>query len=561
MNAAIPGVLGLVIFIIAYRTYGVWLERKILQSSSDEQSTPAHQLKDGVDYVPTKAPILFGHHFSSVAGAAPIVGPAIAIMWGWVPALIWIGLGVIFMGAAHDFGALVLSLKHKGKSLAVVTGELAGKRARLLFLTVVFFLVWMVIAVFTLIIANLFLSFPSAVLPVNFEIIIAVIMGLVINRGGGGKMLIPSLLAQACLFIMIWLGTIYPMDFKVYFGENALMVWIVILLAYSWIASVLPVWTLLQPRDYINSHQLFLGLGMMVLGLIVVRPEITAPALNLNPPGAPPWFPFLFITIACGAISGFHGLVSAGTTSKQIDRWSDARKVAYGGMLGEGMLALLATLAVASGFKTTAAWHAHYSSWGAANGLTAKINAFVIGAGRFLEGLGISTEVSQTVIAVLIISFAATSLDTATRIQRYILAEFGEAINVPALGHRHVGGFIAVASAFALMMLGEGAGKGGLMIWPLFGATNQMLASLGLLMVAVWLIRLGRNHLPYTLAAIAITLITAIGLYYNIQNFIFQKNTFLAVLAVILVVAQALIMFEALKALRLNRRQNASSSQ
>ena len=293
MNAAIPGLLGLVIFFIAYRTYGRWLETKILRCDSDKQDTPAHTMRDGVDYVPTKAPILFGHHFSSVAGAAPIVGPAIAIMWGWVPALIWITLGVVFMGAAHDFGALVLSLKHKGKSLANVTGELAGPRARLLFLTVVFFLVWMVIAVFTLIIANLFLSFPSAVIPVNFEIIIAVVMGLMINRGGGGKMLVPSLLAQATLFLMIWIGTIYPIDFRAYFGDNALMVWIIILLAYSWIASVLPVWTLLQPRDYINSHQLFLGLTLMILGLIVVRPEITAPAINLNPPGAPPCFPSL----------------------------------------------------------------------------------------------------------------------------------------------------------------------------------------------------------------------------------------------------------------------------
>ncbi len=556
MNSALLAVLCIGAFFLAYNTYAKWLERSLFKTDSEERNTPAHEFQDGIDYVPTKPSVLFGHHFSSVAGAAPIVGPAIAIMWGWLPAVIWIVLGVIFMGAAHDFGALVLSIKHQGKSLANVTGALAGKRARLLFLIIVFFLVWMVIAVFTLIIANLFLSFPSAVLPVNFEIIIAITMGLIINKKGKGNLLWPSLIAQALLFVMIWLGTIYPIDLNEHFGSNGLMIWIALLLIYSWCASVLPVWILLQPRDYINSHQLFLGLGLMIAGLILVQPTITAPMLNLSPEGAPPWFPFLFITIACGAISGFHGLVSAGTTSKQLDKPKDARKVAYGGMLGEGLLALLATLAVATGFKTTEQWHSHYSNWTEANGLTAKIDAFVIGAGQFLEGLGITTEISRTVIAVLIISFAATSLDTATRIQRYIIGELGENLGVKSLSNRYIGSALAVLSAFGLMMMGQGGGKGGLLIWPLFGATNQMLASLCLIMIALWLVKMKRQHLPFTITALLITFITTIGLYYNFTSFLESSNYPLMSLTVILFMAQIWIIIEAVGSLKELKRRS-----
>lgn len=549
MNSAFLALAVISLFFVGYKYYSRFLLVKIFQLDKiDEQPTPAVKYEDRVDFVPTKKGILFGHHFSSIAGAAPIVGPAVAVMWGWLPAILWIVFGVIFMGACHDFGTLVLSLKHKGQSIGKVAESILGNRVRNLFLIIIFFLVWMVIAVFALVIANLFISFPSSVLPVNFEIFIALAMGMFINKNKA-SLTLPSIIAQALLMLMIYLGTLYPISLKTYFGANELMAWVVFLLVYSFIASTMPVWLLLQPRDYINSHQLVVGLGLLILGLFVTHPPIVAPAINPSPVGAPPLFPFLFITIACGAISGFHGLVSSGTTSKQIHKFTDARPIGYGSMVGEGLLALLATLAATAGFANSETWHQHYSSWQAANGLSAKINAFVIGSGNFLKGLGIPTDYAQTVIAVLIISFAATSLDTASRIQRYIIGEIGETTGIKALKNRYIGSFLAVGTAFLLMM-GKSGGKGGLLLWPLFGATNQMLAGLSLLVISIYLIKQKKPSKNFSLPAIFVILITAFSLKVNIKIYWQQENYFLFSLGLILLLTQAWVIFEGVMAIK-----------
>ena len=393
-NLAIYLALGsLLLFLFGHCFYSRYLSDRLFDLDDDSE-TPAIRKNDGVDFVPTNRAILFGHHFSSIAGASPIVGPAVAIIWGWLPALLWVVLGTIFMGAAHDFGALVLSMRHDGKSIGQVAEDVIGKRARTLFLVVILFLVWLVIAVFALIIAKLFVRYPSAVIPVNFEILVAVAIGYCINKKGG-DLTWPSILAQAGLFVFIYLGTLYPVSLHHFFGDNETMAWIVFLFVYSFISSVLPVWVLLQPRDYINGHQLLVCLGALVLGLLASNPKVVAPAINPNPQGAPFWFPFLFITIACGAVSGFHGLVSSGTTSKQVKKWKDARTIGYGGMLGEGLLALIATLAVATGFSTRQKWEQHYSNWGEAKGLTSAIEAFVQGCTQFLSAVGFSAEFCQ----------------------------------------------------------------------------------------------------------------------------------------------------------------------
>lgn len=545
LNAAVVALGAIILLLLGYRFYGRMIATKLFQiHNENDDQTPARIYQDNVDFLPTPKAILFGHHFSSIAGAAPIVGPAVAVIWGWVPAMLWIILGVIFMGAAHDFGALVLSMKHKGQSIGQLTQSVIGKRAQSLFLIVVFFLVWIVIAVFALVIANLFKNFPGSVLPVNFEILVAIIMGLFINKKKG-KLLVPSLLAQVGLLIMIYLGTLYPVSLGNLFGESEIMIWIIFLLIYGWIASSLPVWVLLQPRDYINSHQLFFGLALMLLGLFISAPQIVAPAFNPNPPGAPPWFPFLFITIACGAISGFHGLVSSGTTSKQVEKWQDTQTIGYGSMLGEGLLALLATLAVTAGFKTPMAWHAHYASWQAANGLSAKISAFVLGAGGFISSLGIPEEFAQTLMAVLIISFAATSLDTAIRIQRYVLNEVGENLNLAPLKNRHFASLLAVASAFILIMSKSG-GKGGLTLWPLFGATNQLLASLTLIIISVYLYKKNRKWQYFALPCLFVYSMTGYGLIINLQRYLSAGNWALATIAILLIMCQLWILMEAL---------------
>ncbi len=541
MNAATLTLFTLVCFTLGYRFYGRYLARHIFDLS-DSDETPAKSLADQKDFVPTKKSILWGHHFSSIAGAAPIVGPAVAVIWGWVPALLWIVFGTIFMGAVHDFGALVVSMHHKGQSLASISGDLISKRVRNLFLMVVLFLVWMVIAVFALVIANLFVSFPSSVIPVNFEILVALLIGYFFNRKGK-NILTVAVLTQLGLFAMIYLGSVYPISLES-LTTSPKMLWVCFLLIYSFVASILPVWALLQPRDYINSHQLMIGLGAIILGVLILQPPVVAPAFQPHPEGAPPWFPFLFITIACGAISGFHGLVSAGTTSKQIKKWSDAKAIGYGAMIGEGTLALLATLAVCAGFATESEWHQHYASWGQAQGLSAAINAFVVGSSHFLAGIGIPQSFGQTMMSVLIISFAATSLDTATRIQRYIITEVGVVTRIKTLQSPWVSAGVAVASAFFLMMIHSG-GAGGLILWPLFGAANQMLAALTLVVICAFLIQKKKPIKNYFIPFCFIFAMTLFGLSLNIQSFLESENYLLATLASLLLIAELWIALEA----------------
>lgn len=547
MNASVLVLGGMGLFYFAFKFYSNFLSSKIFKIQELTIDTPSVEFEDGVDFVPTDKEVLWGHHFSSIAGAAPIVGPAVAAIWGWAPAIIWIILGVIFMGAVHDYGALILSMIHKGDSIGNISEKILGKRVRKLVLITIFFLVWMVIAVFALVIANLFITFPSSVIPVNFEIFIAVAIGVFINRGNK-KLLIPSLIAQVLLILMIYLGTQYPIHMN-FLGHYKLEVWMIFLMIYSFIASVLPVNILLQPRDFINGHQLVFGLGLIIIGLIISSPTIVAPAFNSNPEGAPSWFPYLFITIACGAISGFHGLVSSGTTSKQVKEWKDTRNIGYGAMLGEGLLALIATVAVCAGFDSAEIWHEHYANWNAANGLSAKIGAFVLGSSKFISSIGIDRDFAATIVSVLIISFAATSLDTACRIQRYIISEFSEGINFRAGKNRYIASLIAVLSAMGLMFASSG-GKGGLYLWPLFGATNQMLAGLTLMLITVYLFKKGRGFKNFLIPGVFIFIVTSISLITNIYIYYSHEKLTLALLGTMLFLVQLFITTEAFKEMK-----------
>lgn len=543
MNAALVLVLGLALFYLGYRFYSRYLAHHVF-SLDPANPTPARQQEDGVDFVPTNKHVLFGHHFSSIAGAAPIVGPAIAVIWGWVPALIWVVFGTILLGAVHDFSALVLSMRNRGCSIGGLCEIYIGPRSRNLFLLIIFFLIWMVLAVFVLVIANLFISYPGSVLPINFEIAVALAIGFWLHKKKG-KLLVPSLIALVLLYVTVWLGSMFPFSVADWVGEqNQLLFWVGFLLFYSFVASVLPVWSLLQPRDFINSHQLLVGLSLLILGILILRPEIVAPAIHFSgATGAPPWFPMLFVTVACGAISGFHGLVSSGTTSKQVETESDARIIGYGGMIGEGTLALLATLAVAAGFKTTEAWHHHYGSWNEANGLAQKLSAFVGGSSRFLETLGISESLAQTLMAVLVISFAATSLDTATRIQRYILAEVGKSYGIKSLENRFFASGLAVLSALVLILSKEGL-RGGLAIWPLFGTTNQLLASLTLLIVTIAIMKRKRNYLPALIPCLIVTAVTLVAMVANLLAHIQAQNWLLALLGAVIMALQLWVILE-----------------
>lgn len=541
MNAALLAIIVLILYFLAYRYYSKFLANKIFRISDDEV-TPAHEKNDGMDFVPSNKHVLFGHHFASIAGAAPIIGPAIAVFWGWVPAIIWVILGTIFMGAVHDFSALVISVREKGRSVGDLAGILINPRARTLFLLIVYFLIFFVIAVFAYAIASLFVAYPESVLPVNFQIIVAVIIGFLFYKKGV-PILWPSILALISLYVMIWVGTIVPIEIPAIMGSQ-IVTWIFLLLIYSFIASVLPVWTLLQPRDYINGHQLILGLGLLFIGLLIAHPEMQAPAINHNAEGGVPLFPFIFVTIACGAISGFHGLVSSGTTSKQLNKMKDSRMIGYGGMLGEGALAMIATLAVAAGISRTD-WLTHYETWD----LAAKggITNFVLGASTFLDALHIPTVFGETLISVIVISFAATSLDTAARVQRLILGELGTAYEIKPLKNRYVGALLAVVPALLLALLveapGKGLGSGGFLLWPLFGATNQLVAGLTLLIATIYLWKTGRPVIYTLIPMVFLIVMTIAAMIWSFKAF--ADNPLLLILSAIILALSVWLLFEA----------------
>ncbi len=523
-------------FIIAYHTYGRWLGHKIFTLSADAVC-PSHRLNDGVDYVPTPKSVVFGHHFTSIAGTGPIVGPAIAIMWGWLPALLWVVFGSIFIGAVHDFGALVVSLRNNGQTVGEIAGKVMNRRARLLFLLILFMALTIVLAIFGLVIASVFRQYPSAIFPCTIQIPIAVAIGFLLYRKGA-KLLWPSLIALAVMYLTVVFG-----DRGWLHATNQAMsqwsawTWVVLLLIYSYIASVLPVWTLLQPRDYINSLQLVSALGLILAGLACTafaggapladgtRPALAlaAPLVELHPKGAPMIFPFLFITVACGAISGFHCLVSSGTSSKQLQKETDARLVGYGGMLMEGFLATLVILACAAGLGLGVrhgngpvlvgkeAWLSCYGVW--STKLGPLIAAFVDGSANFLKALGLSPRVSVALMGVLVASFAGTTMDTACRLQRYVVQELAATFlaepnaqkrvrassfnPVGWLANKHgatvfavgIAALVAAAPPPGKTWALSNAGQGGLILWPLFGATNQLLGGLSFLVITFYLWR------------------------------------------------------------------------
>ena len=476
------------LYFVVYRFYARHLGARIFQLDPTK-STPAHDMNDGVDYVPCRRAVLFGHHYASIAGLAPMLGPAIAVIWGWLPGMLWVVLGTLFIGAVHDFGALVVSMRHKGLSVGKVAEDLIGRRAKSIFLLIILFLICLVMGVFVRTIAGLFTAafYPESVFPTFFLMGVAMIIGWRVYKHSAdiGK---ATAIGFALMMISIWVGL------QIARPDLTADSWILILLGYALAASILPVWLLLQPRDYLNSLLLYLGLGTAYLGFFLLMPDFSAPAVSANPEGAPPIFPFVFIVIACGAVSGFHGLVSSGTTSKQIDKETDAVFVGYGGMVGESLLGLLAVLACTAGFRSIEAWSAHYSSWDAASGLSEKMRAFIEGAALFITTLGLPMDLAQAFIALVAVSFALTSLDSGTRLLRYNIGEIANSIGVPQLGGRYVASIIAVAliGFFAFYQIdGQPAG---LALWGLFGSTNQVLGALTLLTISIYLRQRGRNY-------------------------------------------------------------------
>ncbi|WP_193596260.1 carbon starvation protein A [Microbacterium sp. YJN-G] len=507
--------IGLAIFAAGYIFYSRYLANRVYRLDPAFK-TPAHELNDGIDYVPTNKFILWGHHFTSVAGAAPIVGPAIAVIWGWVPAFLWVTIGTVFFAGMHDLGALWASTRNKGRSIGALSARYIGKRGASLFLVVIFLLLLMVIAAFAVVIKNLLISTPSAVIPTWGAIVVALLVGVAVYRLRW-PLLPVTVVGVVALYSLIVLGdqvpVVLPDDFL---GMGPATFWILTLFIYGAIASLLPVWVLLQPRDYINGVQLFVGLILLFGSVLTATlfsgaaPEIVAPAINTAvPEGTPSMVPLLFVTIACGAISGFHGMVSSGTSSKQLDKETDARFVGYFGAVGEGLLSLGTILAVIAGFRTVAEWDEVYSAFGAGG-----VGAFVTGGGALMQaGIGLPASLSATVLATMAVLFAATTMDTGMRLLRFVVQEIGDSMRLKIT--KFPATIVVVVVGLGLTFSQGLDGGGGLRIWPLFGTTNQLLASLTLSIVAVMLIRKRRNPLP---ALIPLVLVFVLSFWAAIEQ-------------------------------------------
>lgn len=525
MNAVVILLVGLAVLIIGYITYGKWLAK---QWGIDEtKKTPAHELEDGMDYCPAKAPVLLGHHFSSIAGAGPINGPIQAAVFGWVPVLLWVLIGGIFFGAVHDFGALFASIRHKGQSIGEVIADSMGIRAKRLFLIFSYLTLILVVAAFASIVANTFMATfdesgavdvvassanaSTAMISALF-ILVAVVFGFLVYRRNA-PLALSTIIGVAVIALCMVIGLNWH---PLYLSQQT---WMIIVGVYIAIASVTPVWLLLQPRDYLSSFLLYFMMAVAIVGIIgagfMGKAELDIPAYTGFVDSAKygsgvslgMLFPALFITIACGAISGFHSLVGSGTTAKQLDNEKDARPIAYGGMLIECALAVISLIAV--GYI----WSEYIPG-----GITTPTAVFATGISRMCATIPFLAGAESVIYSMLILAvsaFCLTSLDTATRLARYMFQEFwlneGETYK-DATGFKRVLTNPYVSTGITVVA-GVGLGMTGYAkIWPLFGAANQLLAALGLLAVATWLAKVGKNNKMFLFPMAFMLVVTIVSL-------------------------------------------------
>jgi len=533
MSATLLMIVAIVALLIGYLVYGRYVARKL--GLDPNRTTPAHTKQDGVDYVPTRAPVLMGHHFASIAGAAPILGPIYAAVFGWIPVLLWILIGSIFLGGVHDFSSILASVRHGGKTIGEVIEEHIGRSGKRLFLVFAWSVVVLVIATFANAVANVFVAEPSTGTASFLFIIIAVAFGLSIYRLKA-PLLVSSLIGVALLLGCIAVGLWFPI-------AQSYNTWKIVLFVYIFFAAVAPVWILLQPRDYLNSFLLYMIMIAGVAGIFAARPQISFPAFTaFHPADSGYLFPILFVTVACGAISGFHSLVSAGTTAKQLNKEADAKVIGYGSMLIEGLLAVIALITAVTILQSDYAQRVTKGGGG-------PIGIFSAGIGGFVSHLGVPEKAGATFAALAISAFALTTLDTATRLGRFMFQEFFEGMPMQSVlsKNRYVGTLVTIGvAAFLTFTRTQGA------LWPLFGAANQLLASLTLLAITVWLAKSGKDNrfLKYPMYFMFCVTLTALGLMvYN--NFTSEpRNLTLVIFSLILLAVAVTLVANAVKSLR-----------
>ncbi len=473
MNLIILLVIAGIILLGAYYTYGRFVAGRIM--IDNKNITPAHKHEDGVDYIPSKTPVVLGHHFASIAGAGPIVGPIIAITFGWIPAVLWILVGGIFFGAVHDLTSMVASMRHDGKSIGAIIQKYIGRQGKFLFLIFSFATLILIIGVFADIIAKTFVNSPGVASASMLFIGLAIVFGMVnkLTSHKKGAFVLNSIIGVVLMYYFVYLGIQIPflLDYKL---------WIVLLMGYAFIASVTPVSFLLQPRDYLNSFLLYGLMIFAVIGVFIANPEIKMDnEVQFSSENLGYLFPVLFVTIACGAISGFHSLVASGTTSKQVNQEKDTKVIGYGGMLIESFLAIISVGSVIVISRT------EYASRLSVEG---PVTMFADGLGSMISSTGIAASLATSFVALTVSAFALTTLDTCTRLARFTFQEYFEDVDHKAAkmfsGNRYLATFVVVLLSVLLLTSGEFT-----TLWPIFGSANQLLAALALLAVAVWLIK------------------------------------------------------------------------
>ena len=553
MHSVVIVLFGIAGMAFGWFVYSKFIATRIFQLDPDFV-TPAHEFNDGVDFVPTNRYVLWGHHFTSVAGAAPIVGPAIAVYWGWVPAVLWVVLGTIFFAGVHDAGALWASNRHKGRSIGALSEEVIGKRTRALFMVVIFLVLLMVNSVFGVVIANAFVATPEAVFPAWSAIVVALIIGQFVHRNF--NLIVLCIGGVAALYFSIFVGSELPLELPSMLGLTPQANWIILLFVYAAIASMLPVWVLLQPRDFINGMQLFVGLILLYGAVFLFLPDISAPAFNTQVAlDAPSIIPLLFVTIACGAVSGFHGIVASGTSSKQLNKETDARFVGYLGAVGEGSLALI-TIVTVSGVALAATpelWYEIYDEFG-----TAGAGAFIQGGANLISsGWGVSAGIAETLLATMVVLFAGTTMDSGVRLQRYIIQEWGDIYDLPILRNGIAATLVAVGACL-LLAFGAGgtSGTGGMIIWPLFGSTNQILAGMTLLVLTVMLIKLGRPAYYTMIPMLFVLTMSFLAGLVTLVQFFEDGNYLLVGIDLIVLITSLFVMLEAGAVIMNHRKTN-----
>lgn len=527
MNSALVALLGLALFAAGYLFYAAFIERNVWKVDLSKK-TPAVLKDDGLDYIPAKHwTMLFGHHFASIAGAGPIIGPVIACaLFGWGPALLWIVVGSIFIGGVHDFSALMLSLRHHGATVGHVAESVLSRHSRIVFSLFLWLALILVVAVFAAVTAQTMVAEPRIVIPSFGLILTAVFFGLMVYRWQVDQWQ-ATLVALLLMGYSIYLGLQFPVVLPF---ANPLTLWMIILLGYAFIASIIPVNILLQPRDYLSAFILFFGLVLGYAGIFVTLPKMQTPVLVSYQSSQGPLWPMMFVIIACGAISGFHSLISSGTTSKQLPHKPAAKRVTFGGMILEGVLSLLAIIAVCAGLQ----WY------GGTPGLVYPelmkkggwIVTFGKGFGQLVAPL-VGATVGSLIAMFTLNAFVLTTLDSATRITRYITEEmFGEALGMKFMKNKYLSTSLVIVLALWLA-LGSWT-----RIWPVFGASNQLIAALVLILASVYLFQ-KRRPAVYTLIPAVFMTVTTIGaLIYQMVGF-FRSNNFLlfTIAAVLLVLA------------------------